>query len=730
MATQRLAPDAVLASANLGASPSVAAIQDDPDSPDGSWLEAVADDAATDLRVSFPSPAGNLVAGAGLQEFRALLRKSAASAGTPTVDVQLYEAGSLKGTLLSGAAIASDTGQVVSATWNASLLADASGVECRIVATPASGGSTMPSVRSTGAGASMTGTGTLSIPFPGTVGAGDLLLIHFCCRGGTTRQHTVPTGWTELFSNVRASIRQAILVRNARATAGESGSQDVAWTGSGSNLGAVGRMYAIADTSGQVEGGNPAEGGNASIEIPSITTIGADRLALAFSSCITSQNTGDATGETGGDYAQIAAEYATSLITIDGQSAAMASAGTISGGVIALGASRDWATRSFAFLPASGTPASVDIGAVEWNAEYQQSAASGSASAGLVSQATALGIKAAAGAGAAAPAAAAQSSGAKAAQGATTAAAAATASAPGIKATGGGGSAAAAASLGTTGRKAVASSAATSLFASASASAQALDLRSGIATAEAVADLAASGVKHAAAGFTAAASASAFGVALRSAAGTAAGTALSAGAVQGAMRALAVVHGRALGETAGIGIKQGLGPTGAETSASPFMATGSVEQRSGAVAVEGTTSPSSAGRKLAFGNLLGVEGNAPAASGRKATSGAAAGAAWHAATSASVSVELRSGSAAAGAMSDALAQGMREAVAPIAADLATAAATAAFTARLGATAGAAFGSVEASSLRFLRKVVLQGSWHGPIAMSASSSDGRRLMGST
>lgn len=371
----RLAPDAILASSNLGASPSLAAIQDDPDSPDGSWLEAVADDTATDLRVSFPSPAGNLVAGAGLQEFRALLRKSAASAGTPTVDVQLYEGGTLKSTLLSGAAIASDTGQVVSATWNASSLADASGagVECRIVATPATGGSTMPSIRSVGAGASMTATGTLSIPFPGTVGAGDLLLIHFCCRGGTTRQHTVPTGWTELFSNVRASIRQAILVRDARATAGEGGSQDVAWTGSGTNLGAVGRMYAIKDTNGQVEGGAAAEAGDNSIEIPSLTTTGPNRLALAFSSCITSQNTGDAGGETGGDYTQIAAEYASSLITIDGQSAAMASAGTISGGVITLGANRDWATRSFAFLPASsgGASVSVDIGAVEWNARHE-----------------------------------------------------------------------------------------------------------------------------------------------------------------------------------------------------------------------------------------------------------------------------------------------------------------------------------------------------------------------
>jgi hypothetical protein len=49
-------PDVILASTNL--SGLVANIRDDPDAPDASWLTAPSATAATDIRVSFPTPPG------------------------------------------------------------------------------------------------------------------------------------------------------------------------------------------------------------------------------------------------------------------------------------------------------------------------------------------------------------------------------------------------------------------------------------------------------------------------------------------------------------------------------------------------------------------------------------------------------------------------------------------------------------------------------------------------
>lgn len=65
---QRLAPDAILTQTNLTGA--VADIDEDPDSPDASWLTG---GGAVVLRVSFPSPAADLVAGA-TQEFRVRVR--------------------------------------------------------------------------------------------------------------------------------------------------------------------------------------------------------------------------------------------------------------------------------------------------------------------------------------------------------------------------------------------------------------------------------------------------------------------------------------------------------------------------------------------------------------------------------------------------------------------------------------------------------------------------------
>jgi hypothetical protein len=140
--SERLAPGALLEQTNL--SGSVTDIDDDPDSPDGSWLTASDNNTDSVARVSLPSPTGDPTVGADLQEFRAQVRKVGGT-GTPQARIELYENGSLVRAGTDG----NVTGTTVIAfTWNANELATADGslVECRVYGTK-SGGS--PSARAT-----------------------------------------------------------------------------------------------------------------------------------------------------------------------------------------------------------------------------------------------------------------------------------------------------------------------------------------------------------------------------------------------------------------------------------------------------------------------------------------------------------------------------------------------------------------------------------------------------
>lgn len=144
MPTERQSPDAIVASSELAGA--VTAIDDDPDSPDASWLTASSNNVATMVSVSFPTPTGNPTVGAGLQEFRAQVRKFNGT-GTPQARIELWQNGVLirAGT---NTGVTSTTGVVLSFTWNANeiAVADGSQVECRVIGTQ-SGGS--PSVRAT-----------------------------------------------------------------------------------------------------------------------------------------------------------------------------------------------------------------------------------------------------------------------------------------------------------------------------------------------------------------------------------------------------------------------------------------------------------------------------------------------------------------------------------------------------------------------------------------------------
>jgi hypothetical protein len=73
----------------------------------------------------------------GAQDFKIWLRRTS-GVGTPTVDIELWENGVFKATLLNDVSITSTTGQLLTAAWDASQITDLSGigVECRVASTP------------------------------------------------------------------------------------------------------------------------------------------------------------------------------------------------------------------------------------------------------------------------------------------------------------------------------------------------------------------------------------------------------------------------------------------------------------------------------------------------------------------------------------------------------------------------------------------------------------------
>lgn len=144
MATERLAPDAVLASLNY-TTLNLADVDEDPDSPDanyGAWDT----NGNTDARFSFPTPSGSPTVGAGLQEFRVLIRRNGATTNTGW-SLELFENGASVSVLATGT-LTNTTPVVVSGTWNASSLGTATGalVECRMLQTSGGTGGTRSGV--------------------------------------------------------------------------------------------------------------------------------------------------------------------------------------------------------------------------------------------------------------------------------------------------------------------------------------------------------------------------------------------------------------------------------------------------------------------------------------------------------------------------------------------------------------------------------------------------------
>jgi len=139
MATERQAPDVLISS--TGVTGTIADIDEDPDTPDGAWLVATSNNVNTDALVSFPSPTGDPTNGANNQEFKAWVKRNAASGAVdPVFRIDLYENGTL---VTSGTdqTVTSNTGELFTFNWNSVNLgtADGSLVEAFLVGTKSGG---------------------------------------------------------------------------------------------------------------------------------------------------------------------------------------------------------------------------------------------------------------------------------------------------------------------------------------------------------------------------------------------------------------------------------------------------------------------------------------------------------------------------------------------------------------------------------------------------------------
>lgn len=137
--SETLKPNAIVTSTNT--SSAVSTIQDNPSSPDTTFMTPTTSGTSMMVEVNFPLPANNLVTGSGLQTFNVYAKRDNTN-GTPSYTIALYDNGTQLA--ISGSnSVSSTTGSVTSYTWDAGLLSNVNGstVQCRVTTTAYSSGS-------------------------------------------------------------------------------------------------------------------------------------------------------------------------------------------------------------------------------------------------------------------------------------------------------------------------------------------------------------------------------------------------------------------------------------------------------------------------------------------------------------------------------------------------------------------------------------------------------------
>lgn len=201
---------------------------------------------------------------------------------------------------------------------------------------PSGGGggpSTTPSWIAAGAGEN-----TASNPTPayGTNESGDLFVLHVYCNTGSA---STPSGWTLVQSATDGTVTNYVFTRDTRSTGSESGT--VAVTGTGFPIQARIHTFRNVATSSFTESVTTATSATSTLNMPTVTASGNARLAVACIGCNSDAGMGDATGESGGDWAEVTAEFTSGLgAGAQTQTASLSGGGSVSGGSMTHGGTR------------------------------------------------------------------------------------------------------------------------------------------------------------------------------------------------------------------------------------------------------------------------------------------------------------------------------------------------------------------------------------------------------
>lgn len=212
----------------------------------------------------------------------------------------------------------------------------------------------VPTYAAAGAGANAAAaSGTIDVPWC-AASAGRSAWIQLVIKDAGTDTVTTPSGWTLVRSGNIDSPTKSGMQYIFKKTTPMSGSEtgNVTITITGGNDRKIARMYGFDGSNNTDEGGAAVADNNTSVPAGSVTTSGANRLALHFLALFAATTVGNFTGETGGDWTEAVAEHS-NVATLQLQTANMASAGTISGGTVTPGAGGAYSTITAALQEAS-----------------------------------------------------------------------------------------------------------------------------------------------------------------------------------------------------------------------------------------------------------------------------------------------------------------------------------------------------------------------------------------
>jgi hypothetical protein len=220
-------------------------------------------------------------------------------------------------------------------------------------AAAAGGPTTSPAFVAAGAGVDVATSGTLAVPYPSSPVAGYLYVIQLMARANTTNPAAL-AGWTLQYGpDTNLNPSQWIYTRDARATGSESGA--VSLTTGNANMWCS-RMYAFSNvaTSAFLESATTVNGSVGTCGGPSITTLGAHRLLVAFYGIDNNVAMAPNSGASGGTWSEAVAEYASAAGSngaIQLQTLTLATAAAVSGGSSNFGGgSDDSICRAFALI--------------------------------------------------------------------------------------------------------------------------------------------------------------------------------------------------------------------------------------------------------------------------------------------------------------------------------------------------------------------------------------------